>query len=59
MAKQTSQNVRKENPKRFEGVSVGKDAKGFYVYTHRARSASYPTQAAIPASQIKAIERTG
>lgn len=51
--------VSKKNPSRFKGVSVGKDKDGFYVYTHRCRSKSYPTQDAIPDSRIKYIESTG
>lgn len=51
-----------ESPKkngRFKGVSVGQDKKGFYVYTHRARSKSYPAKNKIPNSVVKKIESTG
>lgn len=44
---------------RFKGVSLKQDEKGFYVCTHRARSASYKSQADIPQSIVKQIERTG
>lgn len=44
---------------RFKGVSVGEDKKGFYVYTHRCRSKSYPSTDKIPDSVIKWIESTG
>ncbi len=43
----------------MDGVSLGKDKDGFFVYTHRARSASYPTPHKIPKSKIKFIETTG
>lgn len=45
--------------KKMDGVSLGKDKKGYYVFTHRARSSSYPTPEAIPDSKIKFIESTG
>lgn len=43
------------------GPSVGlkKDHKGFYVHTHRARSKSYPTVAAIPRKTVDFIKSTG
>lgn len=44
---------------RLAGVSLGKDAKGVFVYTHRARSNSYPTTAKIPDSRIKFVRSTG
>ena len=43
----------------MDGVSLGKDKNGFFVYTHRARSKSYPTPHKIPKSKIKFIETTG
>lgn len=45
--------------KKMEGVSLGEDEKGFYVYTHRARSKSYESPEKIPNSKIKYIETTG
>lgn len=39
--------------------SLGKDKNGFYVYTHRARSKSYPTPMAIPIKDVKFIGSTG
>lgn len=41
------------------GVSLKKDSRGWYVGTHRARSASYPTVSAIPKSKVTFIESTG
>jgi len=43
----------------MDGVSLGKDSKGFFVYTHRARSKSYETAEKIPKSVIAQIESTG
>lgn len=45
--------------KRMQGVSLGHDDKGYFVYTHRARSGSYKTPSVIPDSRIKRIESTG
>lgn len=39
--------------------SMGRDDDGFYVYTHRARSKSYPSPSAIPRDRIKFIGSTG
>lgn len=50
--------LKKKTPK-AEGVSLKRDKKGFYVHTHRARSDSYPTVAAIPVKVIEFIESTG
>lgn len=41
------------------GVSIGKDKDGYFCYTHRARSKSYPTIADIPKSALKFIDSTG
>lgn len=41
------------------GVSFGKDKDGYFCYTHRARSKSYPTIADIPKSALKFIDSTG
>lgn len=51
--------VPKKLKEKFEGVSLGKDADGYYVYTHRARSDSYEGIDKIPESKIKHIETTG
>lgn len=42
-----------------KGCSLGADKNGFFVYTHRARSKSYPTVEDIPQEAIKFIESTG
>lgn len=44
---------------RYSGVSIGRDKKGYYVCTHRARSESYLHASDIPTSKIKWIESTG
>ncbi len=36
-----------------DGCSLGRDKQGFYCYTHRSRSSSYPTPQAIPLAAIK------
>jgi hypothetical protein len=41
------------------GCSLGKDDKGYFVYTHRARSKSYPTKDKIPIKDLKFIDSTG
>lgn len=46
-------------PARFKGVSVKQDKDGYFCYTHRCRSKSYPTPEKIPDSKIKFIESTG
>lgn len=55
------QNVAKppELREAMQGVSLGQDDKGFFVYTHRARSDSYPSPHEIPKSKISFIESTG
>jgi hypothetical protein len=40
-------------------VSLGKDKKGYFVYTHRARSDSYASPHDIPKSKIEFIGSTG
>lgn len=45
--------------KNFNGVSLGADKDGFYVYTHRARSKSYKDPTKISNKDIKFIESTG
>lgn len=42
-----------------KGVSLSKDSKGYFCYTHRARSKSYSTPGAIPKTTIEFIESTG
>ncbi len=41
------------------GCSLGADKDGFFVYTHRARSKSYPEIDKIPQSKIDFIKSTG
>lgn len=50
---------KKPDKTKFKGVTIKKDAKGYFVTTHRARSKSYPSINKIPKSVIKSIERTG
>jgi len=45
--------------KSFNGVSMGADKNGFFVYTHRARSKSYEDPSKIPDKDINFIESTG
>jgi tRNA nucleotidyltransferase/poly(A) polymerase/2'-5' RNA ligase len=42
-----------------DGVSMGADKNGFFVYTHRARSDSHATPEKIPVKEINFIESTG
>ena len=42
-----------------QGVSLGADKNGFFVFTHRARSKSYDTVEKITKKDIKFIESTG
>lgn len=60
-SKSSSKNVTKPEglKKKMDGVSLGQDEKGYYVYTHRARSKSYESPEKIPDSKIKYIETTG
>lgn len=57
--KKDKRGLPKPKGKNFDGVSIGEDGDGFYVYTHRARSSSYPSKEAIPDSVIRRIETTG
>lgn len=41
-----------------DGCSLGKDKDGFYAYTHRARSNSYPRPGAIPLAKIRFVGST-
>jgi hypothetical protein len=45
--------------KKFNGVSLGADKDGFFVYTHRMSSKRYDSPEAIPEKDIKFIESTG
>ncbi|ARC16919.1 TPA: hypothetical protein P1J70_002621 [Clostridioides difficile] len=40
-------------------VGIGKDEKGYFAYTHRARSKSYISKQDIPIKVLKFIESTG
>jgi hypothetical protein len=42
-----------------DGVSMGADKNGFFVYTHRARSDSHATPEKISVKEINFIESTG
>jgi len=41
------------------GCSVGKDDKGYFAYTHRARSKSVASKDKITVKDLKFIESTG
>lgn len=47
-----------KSPK-VDGVSMGADKNGFFVYTHRARSGSHTEPGKIPVKEINFIESTG
>lgn len=44
---------------RYDGVSIGRDSKGYFAATHRARSKSYETARKIPLKVLKWIKSTG
>jgi hypothetical protein len=44
---------------KYKGCSIGRDRNGLFVFTHRARSDSYPTLKAIPLKTVKWISSTG
>lgn len=44
---------------RYVGVSIGRDRNGFFVFTHRARSHSYPIPSDVPDHELKWIRSTG
>ena len=44
---------------KMKGVSLGKDEKGYYVYTHSARGKSHESPEKIPSKEIVRIETTG
>lgn len=52
-------NIPKIDGKTFDGVDLGADKNGFFVFTHRARSKSYETIDKIPQKDINFIETTG
>lgn len=52
-------NILREKSTKSQGVSMGADKNGFYVYTHRARSKSKPTPDKITVTEINFIESTG
>lgn len=49
----------REKSSKINGVSMGADKNGFFVYTHRARSKSKPTPEQITVIEINFIESTG
>lgn len=51
--------LRRHMGKSHLGCSMGRDKDGFYVYTHRARSKSYPRPGAIPKDRVRFVESTG
>lgn len=48
-----------EKTNKANGISMGADKNGFYIYTHRARSKSKPTPDKITEKEIIFIESTG
>lgn len=44
---------------RYRGVSIGRDKNGYFIFTHRARSKSYPSPQDIPDKVLSWIESTG
>ena len=49
----------KSKSDKVDGVSLGADKNGFYVYTHRGRSKSCESPEKIPVKDINFIESTG
>lgn len=49
----------RDKSNKVNGVSMGADKNGFFVYTHRARCKSYPLPEKIPIKDINFIESTG
>ena len=41
-----------------DGCSLGRDVDGYYCFTHRARSKSYPSPSQIPLDRIRFIGST-
>lgn len=52
-------NELREKSNKVNGVSMGADKNGFFVYTHRARCESYSEPGKIPVKDIEFIESTG
>lgn len=48
-----------KNKKHSDGVSLGKDNKGYFCYTHRARSKSHSEPEKISQKEVTFIETTG
>jgi len=48
-----------EKSNKSNGVSLGADKDGFFVYSHRARSKSHPTPDKITVKEISFIDSTG
>jgi hypothetical protein len=45
--------------KKISGCSLGADKNGFFVYTHRCKSNSFPTPLKIDKKSIDFVESTG
>jgi phosphoribosylaminoimidazole carboxylase (NCAIR synthetase) len=58
--KKDFENVTKSprNKKLADQCSIGKDGDGYFAYTHRARTKSYPEQDDIPKTRIEFINST-
>ena len=46
----------REKSNKIQGVSMGADKNGFFVYTHRARSKSHPLPEKITVKEIDFID---
>jgi hypothetical protein len=57
-AQKSFKNVPCDGIKKKLGFSCGQDAKGYFIYTHRARSKSYPSLKDIPMKDIEFIDGT-
>lgn len=49
----------RDKSNKIDGVSMGKDKDGYYIYTYRARSKSYASPEKISVKDIEFIESTG
>lgn len=58
-SKKNFENCPCEGIKEKLGFSCGKDDKGYFIYTHRARSKSYNSLSDITMKDIKFIDSTG
>jgi len=47
------------NTPKWDEVSLGKDKKGFFCYTHRCRSGSYEDPRKIPIKNVEFVASTG